>query len=581
MKNPTSPRSRRTIRSALPCLVLLLAAAAPAQSRESPGGAAPPASPSAAARILVIGASASEGFGLPVKMADALAARLDPEKATVQSESSNAFFMMAETVGRSQIASVLRTDAAAVVAIDFLFWYAYGTRPEDQRMAFLEKGLEQLDRLKVPTIAATIPDMREAIGLMLRANQVPAPETIAAMNRRIEDWAAGRPHITLLPLPDLLDRMRRRVDPGIEGLPWTPEDMPDLLQRDRLHPNVPGLGALAHMILEAVRKRDGLLPEGALIRNLEQGIAELEARARTARGGSEPAPEPPPPAPDIPRPPVESGFFTTSDGVKLHYLESGSGPAIVFVPGWTMPAEIWKEQIRGFSTRYRVVALDPRSQGRSEKSSEGHFPERRAKDIFELVQHLELAPATLVGWSLAVPELLTYVDQFGTGTIHALALVDGFIGADRDPSKPDPMRGMLRAMHTDRKTHAKAFVKSMFKKEQSEEYIDWLTGQSLLTPTNSAFALLGHLMTIDADWRPVLDKLDRPVIYFASGQMAGQARMLEARVPGSRIAIFHDAGHALFVEEPEFFNGVLRGFIHSLDHPDASPSPRPRPEARK
>ena len=36
---------------------------------------------------------------------------------------------------------------------------------------------------------------------------------------------------------------------------------------------------------------------------------------------------------------VKSEFFTTSDGVKLHYLESGAGPTILFVPGWTMPAE--------------------------------------------------------------------------------------------------------------------------------------------------------------------------------------------------------------------------------------------------
>jgi non-heme chloroperoxidase len=36
-----------------------------------------------------------------------------------------------------------------------------------------------------------------------------------------------------------------------------------------------------------------------------------------------------------------SHHFLTSDGVKLHYLEAGSGPSMVFVPGWTMPAWIW------------------------------------------------------------------------------------------------------------------------------------------------------------------------------------------------------------------------------------------------
>ncbi len=59
---------------------------------------------------------------------------------------------------------------------------------------------------------------------------------------------------------------------------------------------------------------------------------------------------------------AKSGYFTTSDGVRLHYLEARSGPTIVFVPGWTNSAWIWEPQIRNFSKKYRVVALDPRFQ---------------------------------------------------------------------------------------------------------------------------------------------------------------------------------------------------------------------------
>ena len=69
---------------------------------------------------------------------------------------------------------------------------------------------------------------------------------------------------------------------------------------------------------------------------------------------------------------IESGHFKTSDGVQLHYLEAGSGPTLVFVPGWTMPAEIWDPQIRHFAATHRVVALDPRGHGRSEKPAHGY-----------------------------------------------------------------------------------------------------------------------------------------------------------------------------------------------------------------
>ena len=102
----------------------------------------------------------------------------------------------------------------------------------------------------------------------------------------------------------------------------------------------------------------------------------------------------------------KDGYFRTSDGVRLHYLEAGSGPGMLFVPGWTIPAWIWDAQIRHFAAHYHVVALDLRSQGDSDKVSEGNFPGRHAQDIHEHVENLKLAPAVLVGWSNGVPDLL-------------------------------------------------------------------------------------------------------------------------------------------------------------------------------
>ena len=48
---------------------------------------------------------------------------------------------------------------------------------------------------------------------------------------------------------------------------------------------------------------------------------------------------------------VKSDYFKTSDGVRIHYLEAGSGQPIVFIPGWTMPAWIWQKQIDTFSKK--------------------------------------------------------------------------------------------------------------------------------------------------------------------------------------------------------------------------------------
>jgi non-heme chloroperoxidase len=53
-----------------------------------------------------------------------------------------------------------------------------------------------------------------------------------------------------------------------------------------------------------------------------------------------------------------------------------------------MPAEIWGAEIRSLSHEYHVIALDPRSQGESQETDDGNFPQRRAQDIKDLVDDL-------------------------------------------------------------------------------------------------------------------------------------------------------------------------------------------------
>jgi non-heme chloroperoxidase len=257
---------------------------------------------------------------------------------------------------------------------------------------------------------------------------------------------------------------------------------------------------------------------------------------------------------------AKSGFIRTSDGVRLHYLEAGSGPAIVFQPGWTMTAEIWEPQIRHFSKTHRVVALDPRSQGRSDKPAEGHYEERRAQDIFEAVEQLKLAPAVLVGWSMGVPEILTYIDRFGAGTVRAVVLVDGTVGADPNPARTRQIWNFFLRMQADRPKFAEAFARSMFRKPQPEEYLQRIAAASLQTPTNSAVALLANVM-MTGDWRHILAKIDRPLLYVATPNSKADAEKVKSSVPAARVEIFEDCGHALFVDDPARFNKVLESFL--------------------
>lgn len=252
--------------------------------------------------------------------------------------------------------------------------------------------------------------------------------------------------------------------------------------------------------------------------------------------------------------------FRASDGVRLHYSEQGTGETVVLVPGWTMPASIWAPQIDFLSKRYRVIAFDPRSQGASAVAKAGHTMDRRARDIGELIGRLGVPRVVLVGWSLGVLETLHYVQTQGDAKVAGLVLVDNSVGED-----PPPVRGgdFMQRLRADRNAAMAQFVRDMFRSEQPTAYLDALTAQALKTPYKASVDLLTIKQSRDY-WRAAVYGTQKPVLYVVTPRLRGQAENLQRKRPATRSEVFENAGHALFVDEPERFNGLLDGFLADL-----------------
>jgi non-heme chloroperoxidase len=256
---------------------------------------------------------------------------------------------------------------------------------------------------------------------------------------------------------------------------------------------------------------------------------------------------------------VQSRYFETSDGVRLHYLEAGPLRAhtIILVPGWTMPAWIWGPQINAFSVHYHVVAFDPRGQGDSEVPYSGYEPTRRGEDIAELVHWVSRTPVVVVGWSLGVLDTLAYVHTHGDAAIAGLVLVDNSIG--EEPAPP-PVRHKLPQRPLPHDLFMRSFVRSMFRKPQSQGYLDLLTAASLRTPPFASSALLSYPVP-RTYWREAVYMTMKPILYVVRPPLAGQAANLVRRHAAAESAIFADAGHALFIDDAFRFNGLVEDFI--------------------
>jgi non-heme chloroperoxidase len=262
---------------------------------------------------------------------------------------------------------------------------------------------------------------------------------------------------------------------------------------------------------------------------------------------------------------TKSAFFKTSDGVSIHYLDAGTGRPIVFIPGWTMPAWIWQKQIDEFSKHYQVIAVDPRSQGESDKPPYGHLPETRARDYKELIDQLGLKHPVLVGWSMACGELIKYAEQFGTDNIRGIVLVDGFV-TDKPSDLFVPISGWMNLLQQDRQKQTDGFVRSMFKKPQPEDYLKRIVDASIQVPADTAVLLIYNMIAVK-DFSPGLASLaamktKSPVLFAYQPESQTSADYLQLKLGDKlRLEKFEGDGHALFVDDPEKFNHVLEDFL--------------------
>jgi microsomal epoxide hydrolase len=260
---------------------------------------------------------------------------------------------------------------------------------------------------------------------------------------------------------------------------------------------------------------------------------------------------------------INDGFIKTRDGVQLHYLEAGRGPALLFIPGFTGAAEFWDPQIRAFSGRHRVIAIDPRSQGDSEKTFDGNHTDSRAQDIRDVITSLNLAPVVIVAWSRAVTETLSYIEQFGPEAIRGVVLVDGAVMRMPGPQALANVAAEAKALQQDRRAYTEKSARGMFRRSHPEDFYRSVINANLKTPTAVAVALQAD--AIQFDYRGALRKLNRPIMFASQGDApSAQAKLVLAEVPAARVETFPGSGHALFLDDPERFNAVLADFIASL-----------------
>lgn len=126
-------------------------------------------------------------------------------------------------------------------------------------------------------------------------------------------------------------------------------------------------------------------------------------------------------------------------GLRLHYVEQGSGPPVLFLHGFPEYSGAWHGVMERLAPQVRAIALDTRGIGQSEAAADmqGYDIVELVRDVKDVVAALGLAKVTLVGhdwggfiaWEVAIrhPELLdrlVIVNAAHTGVLEHLLRED-------------------------------------------------------------------------------------------------------------------------------------------------------------
>lgn len=269
--------------------------------------------------------------------------------------------------------------------------------------------------------------------------------------------------------------------------------------------------------------------------------------------------------------------FTTTDGVKLNYKVEGEGKPIVLVHGWSGNLDNFTPMLEKLSENNKVVVYDHRGHGYSDHPQYGITLDRLAKDLKELLDHLELENVLLVGWSMGALTLFDYVRQFGTEGLEKCIIVDMTPKLlNNEEWKLGLYDGSYEIEDADKDLSQMFDRFDLFFADFSKKALPYATDELLLemakqaaeseVPAPSLLALCGlwHAMVV-SDYREDLKAIDVPTRIFRGSLKSlyprETAEYIAERIPGTEIIEFENATHMLMVENPKKATEEILAFL--------------------
>lgn len=116
--------------------------------------------------------------------------------------------------------------------------------------------------------------------------------------------------------------------------------------------------------------------------------------------------------------------YADVNGTQLHYVDGGSGPVLVCLPGWPQTWYSYKGIAIDLAKHFRVIVVDIRGMGSSATPQDGYDKRTMANDVHELIKHLGLQEVYLLGHDIGGMVAMSLAFNYPQA-VNKLILADG------------------------------------------------------------------------------------------------------------------------------------------------------------
>jgi pimeloyl-ACP methyl ester carboxylesterase len=265
------------------------------------------------------------------------------------------------------------------------------------------------------------------------------------------------------------------------------------------------------------------------------------------------------------------------DGLTLHYITAGRGPAVVLVHGLGGFAESWRHNVPALARVATVFAVDLPGFGLSAKPPTRYRLADSARALHGFIQAMGLERIAIVGHSLGAAVGLTYALTH-PARVERLGLLGALVpGSSYRPSVPyriaaTPLLGELLALCGCAPVYRAAISRCFHAPVAAE--VDYLVRESY-TARTSPEAKAAYLATLRdirrdilehaPDYRRALATLDLPVLLIHGRQdrVVAPVHSREAAevLPSARVRWIDGCGHFPQIEHADIVNSWLTEFL--------------------